>query len=231
MVYNQVSQPRSGSIKVIVVAAYELVRAGIRSLLSGEQDITIVGEAIAADQARILCCRLQPDVVLIDLPRSDLDSLATIRAVTHGCSSASVLIMTLHAYSDDALAALRIGPIGYLHTNATRRELVGAVRSILWREPFHNGEAATRPLERKADETMPPTAVFLKRLTPREREVLGLLTRGQTNREIASNLSVSASTVTMHIERILVKLDAANRTHAVVRAIELGIHYHYPTSE
>jgi DNA-binding NarL/FixJ family response regulator len=134
-----------------------------------------------------------------------------------------VILITVHENPEYLVEALRAGAAGYVLKDVTQRELLTSVRSVLRGESILDKELVIRLLGRMAGE--PPNQAQLpqERLSPREREVLQLLTQGQTNREIAHNLTVSVSTIKIHVEHILAKLGVSDRTQAAVRAIELGL--------
>jgi DNA-binding NarL/FixJ family response regulator len=170
-----------------------------------------------------LCRRLQPDLALIDVRMPELDGLATCRAIKQECPATSVILITIHENPEYLLEALKAGAAGYVLKDISQRELLTAVQGVLRGESMLNKELVIRLLQRLASETPYQEYLSPEQLSPREREVLQLLTQGQTNREIAQNLTVSVSTVKIHVEHILAKLGASDRTQAAVRAFELGL--------
>jgi DNA-binding NarL/FixJ family response regulator len=133
-----------------------------------------------------------------------------------------VLIVTMHETPEYLLEALRAGAAGYVLKDATRAELLTAVRQVLRGEQVLNGGLAARLLQRMVF-TEPARVQDVARLTPRELDVLRLLAQGKTNREIAAALIVSAGTIKVHVEHIIAKLGVSDRTQAAVRALELGL--------
>ena len=213
----------AGRARIVIVDDHELARAGLRAMLAGEPGLEVVGEAANGAEAQELCRRLQPDLVLTDMRMPDLDGLAVTRAIKRDHPTTSVLIVTMYENLHYLFDALKAGAAGYVLKDATRREVITAVRQVLRGESPLSPELMTQLLQRVANgpsqaEGRPP-----ERLTPREREVLELVVRGQTNREIARGLGVGLGTVKVHVEHIIAKLDVSDRTQAAVRAIELGL--------
>ena len=142
-----------------------------------------------------------------------------------------MILITIHENPEYLLEALRAGAAGYVLKDITQRELITAIQSVLRGESILNKGLMIRLLRHMASETPNQPQLLPERLSPREREVLQLLTQGQTNREIAHHLTISVSTVKNHVEHILAKLEVSDRTQAAVRAIELGLlHPHAASS-
>jgi len=213
--------------RLIIVDDYELVRAGLRKLLTGQPGLEVVGEAANGREALALCQRLHPDLALIDVRMPEMDGLATCRAIKQECPATSVILITVHENLDYLLEALRVGTAGYLFKDVTQSELISAVRQVLRGESILDKELMMRLFKRLASQSSNQADSSLIGLSPREREVLELLVQGQTNREIAEHLFLSVSTVKIHVEHIFAKLNVSDRTQAAVRAIELGL---LPTS-
>jgi DNA-binding NarL/FixJ family response regulator len=209
--------------RLLIVDDHELARAGLRSLLADEARLEVIGEATTGREALALCRRLRPDLVLMDVRMPDLDGLAATRAIRQEHPHTQVILITMHENPIYLLEALKVGAAGYVLKGATKREVVHAVRQVLRGEAALHAELAAQLLRRMAGEAAgvaePPPA----RLTPRELDVLRLLVRGRTNREIGRELSLSLSTVKAHIEHIIAKLGVADRTQAAVRAVELKL--------
>ncbi len=209
--------------RLVIADDHELARAGLRAMLTGQRGLELVGEAANGREALALCRRLQPDLALIDVRMPEQDGLATCRAIKQECPATSVILVTIHENPGYLLEALKAGAAGYVLKDISQRELITAVQGVLHGESMLNKELVIRLLQHRASETPHPEELPPGRLSPREREVLQLLTQGQTNREIAQNLIVSVSTVKSHVEHILAKLSVSDRTQAAVRAIELGL--------
>jgi len=209
--------------RLVIADDHELARAGLHAMLTGQRGLEVVGEAANGREALMLCSRLKPDLALIDVRMPELDGLATCRAVKRECPAVSVILITMHENPEYLLEALRAGSAGYMLKDISQHELITAVQRVLHGESILNQELVTCLLRRLASQTLCREELSPGQLSPREREVLQLLTQGQTNREIARNLMVSVSTVKIHVEHILSKLGVSDRTQAAVRAIELGL--------
>jgi DNA-binding NarL/FixJ family response regulator len=223
MTYNQASTPRPTPARLIIADDHELSRAGLRSMLAGERGLELVGEASNGREAVALCRELQPDLALLDVRMPEMDGLAATRAIKQASPKTSVLIITTHEHSDYLIAALKAGAAGYLLKDVTRQELLSAVRRVLRGESTLDSEVAARALQRLAGQPAAHHGPTPERLTPREREVLQMLAQGQTNREIAGQLSLSVGTVKIHVEHIIAKMGVSDRTQAAVRAVESGL--------
>jgi DNA-binding NarL/FixJ family response regulator len=208
---------------LLIVDDHDLARAGLRALLSGETDLEIVGEADSGQAAVERSMELRPDVVLMDVRMPDLDGLAATAIIKERCPDASVIIFTLYENADYLFQAIRAGAAGYLLKDATREEIVQAVRDVLAGESILTPALATQVLRRLTRDTPRRAPGAVEKLTDREVDVLNLLVQGQTNREIAYNLSVSVGTIKVHVEHIIAKLGVSDRTQAAVRAVQLGL--------
>ena len=209
--------------RLVIADDHELARAGLRAMLTDQRGFELVGEASNGQEALQLCRRLRPDLALLDVRMPEMDGLTTCRAIKQECAATSVILITMHANTDYLFEALKAGAAGYVLKDLSQRELITAVQKVLHGESILNQELMARLLQRLASETPTQEDLPLGRLSPREREVLQLLTKGQTNREIARNLTVSMSTVKIHVEHILAKLGVSDRTQAAVRAVEMGL--------
>lgn len=214
---------RAKPARLLIADDHELTRAGLRAMLTGQRGLEVVGEAVDGLEALELCRRLQPDLALIDVRMPGQDGLAACRAIKQECPTTSVILVTMHENPEYLFEALKAGAAGYMFKDISQHDLITAVQGVLRGESMLNKDLMIRLLQRMANETSSHEDQSSGRLSPREREVLQLLTQGQTNREIAENLIVSVSTVKNHVEHILAKLDVSDRTQAAVRAIELGL--------
>lgn len=209
--------------RLIIADDHELVRVGLRSMLAGERWLELVGEATNGREALELCRTLRPDLVLIDVRMPEMDGLETTRAIKKECPQTCVIVVTMHENTDYLIAAMKSGAAGYLLKDTSRRELLAAIRNVLRGESFLNTELTQRLLQHLASETTLARETTIEPLTAREQEVLSLLAKGLTNREIANKLVISAGTVKVHVQHIIAKLNVSDRTQAAVRAIELGL--------
>lgn len=230
-----VSEP--GAARLVVVDDHDLVREGLKAMLSVEPDLDIVGEAADGEAAVDLCRELTPDLALMDVRMPGVDGLAATRAIKQQLPRVSVLILTVHENQDYMLEAIRAGASGYVLKDAPREQLVTAIRKVLAGESTLNRRLATQLIHHLASEVYeraepasenshredPERVAMLESLTARETEVLKLLALGHTNRKIAETLFISVGTVKNHVEHLFAKLGVSDRTQAVVRAFELRI--------
>lgn len=218
------------TMRLAIVDDHELAREGLQDMLSDEPDIEVVGEAANGREAVMLCSRLVPDIVLMDVRMPDMDGLMATREIKRRHSKISILMVTMHENPDYLLEALRAGAAGYVLKDAPQHEIISAVRQVRNGDSPLDPQLAARLLKRLATTmgTEPrsnPRALrdSVETLSPRELEVLQRLRLGETNRQIASELSISTGTVKRHVEHIITKLEVSDRTQAVVRALELGV--------
>jgi DNA-binding NarL/FixJ family response regulator len=220
---------RSEPTRLVIVDDHQLAREGLRDMLVDAPDIEVVGEAPNGRRALLLCSRLLPDMVLMDVRMPEMDGLAATREIKQRYPEVSVMMVTMHENPDYLLEALRAGASGYVLKDAPRREVISAVQRVREGESFLDPELATRLLRRLAVEgggkrgTHPANGSLAGALTPRELEVLRLMQLGRTNRQVAEELYISAGTAKRHVENIIAKLEVSDRTQAVVRALELGV--------
>ena len=205
----------SKNIRVMVVDDHAVVRSGLADFLFAYDDLELVGEASSGEVAVSLCERVKPDVVLMDLVMPGMDGAEATRAIRQACPDIQVIALTSYKDEDLVQNAIQAGAIGYLLKNVTADELAEAIRNAKAGRPTLAPEAAQVLIHAA---TKPPDLGF--DLTPRELEVLALLSEGLTNPEIAERLVVSRSTIKHHVRAILSKLGASSRTEAVALAIK-----------
>ena len=209
--------------RVLIVDDHELARAGLRSMLEGAPGLEVAGEAASGHEALELCRHLRPDLALVDVRMPGLNGLETTRALKAEHPTLAVVMVTMYDNPEYLLEALKAGAAGYVLKDATRQELLSTVRRVLEGESILDGELAARLLRQLAAESAVEAPAPMEQLTQRERDVLGLLAQGLTNREIGGRLVVSPGTVKVHVEHIIAKLGVSDRTQAAVRAVELGL--------
>ncbi|HVX16886.1 MAG TPA: response regulator transcription factor [Acidimicrobiales bacterium] len=210
----------SAVIRVLVVDDHPIVRQGLRTYLATRPGIDVVGEAGDADAAVAQAAELRPDVALVDLVLPGADGVSTIERLHALAAPPRVLVLTSFAGQDRVVPAMRAGASGYLLKDAAPAELEAAIRTV------HRGGAVLGPGVAEpvlAEVSRPHTVAGLDELTPREREVLGLLGRGLSNRELAAALVVSEKTVKTHVSSVLSKLHLADRTQAALWAVRNGL--------
>ena len=211
--------------RVLIADDDDLMRAGLAELLAGDPTIEIVGEAATGREAVERCRRLAPDVVLMDVRMPDLDGIAATRELASAAPSVRVLILTTFEQDDYIFGALRAGASGFLVKRTRPETLIAAVHTIAAGDSLLSPSVTRRVIDRMAQQPTPDLTdqTRLDELTPREREVLGLLARGLSNREIAKALVVEESTIRTHVKRILTKLDLRDRIQIVIFAYENGL--------
>jgi DNA-binding NarL/FixJ family response regulator len=210
--------------RVLIADDDDLMRAGLVELLSGDLSIEIVGEASTGREAVERARRLRPDVVLMDVRMPDLDGIEATRELTRAVPDSSVLILTTFEQDDYIFGALRAGASGFLLKRTRPEDLIAAVHTIAAGDSLLSPSITRRVINRMAQQPTPELAAHarLEQLTPREREVLDLIARGLSNREIARALVVEESTIRTHVKAILTKLELRNRVQIAIFAYETG---------
>jgi DNA-binding NarL/FixJ family response regulator len=210
--------------RVLLADDDALMRAGLAAVLSSDPSIELVGEAATGREAIALARRRRPDVILMDVRMPDLDGIAATRELSATLPSARVLILTTFEEDDYIFGGLRAGASGFLLKRTRPEELIAAVHTIAAGESLLSPSVTRRVIDRMAEQPDAGIgAAELDELTPRERDVLELLTRGLSNAEIADALVVEPSTVKTHVKRILMKLGLRDRVQAVIYAYEHGV--------
>lgn len=212
----------SEAIRVYITDDHQIVRRGIRQLLSTEKGIEVVGEASNGKEAVADVEKLKPDIVLMDLVMPVMDGIEAIRQIKAGHPSIQILVLTSFATDDKVFPAIKAGALGYLIKDTSPDELISAIRQV------HKGEPTLHPsiaqkLLKEISHTSSDEAVSADPLTDREVEVLKLIARGLSNQEIAETLVVSVATVYTHVSRVLDKLHLASRTQAALYALREGL--------
>jgi DNA-binding NarL/FixJ family response regulator len=203
----------SARIRVLCVDDHPLVRKGIAAILGNEADMELVAEAENGQGAVEMFRQLRPDVTLMDLRMPILDGIAAVRLIREEFPDARIIALTSFDGDQDVYRALEAGVRGYLLKETVHTEVLHAIRAVQSGKKLMSPEVA----QRLAD-YFPQAA-----LTPREIEVLTLVAQGMANKEIAGRLGTADGTVKMHVQNILAKLDATDRTHAVTIALKRGI--------
>jgi DNA-binding NarL/FixJ family response regulator len=211
--------------RVLIADDDGLMRAGLIELLSGEAELEVVGEAATGREAVDEARRLAPDVVLMDVRMPDLDGIKATRELARAAPSTRVLILTTFEQDDYVFGALRAGASGFLLKRSKPEELIAAVHAIAGGDSLLSPSVTRLVIERMAQQPTPELAAQgkLEELTRREREVLELIARGLSNREIAAQLFVEESTVRTHVKRIQMKLGLRDRVQIVIFAYETGV--------
>jgi DNA-binding NarL/FixJ family response regulator len=213
--------------RVLIADDDALMRAGLVELLGADPELEIVGQAATGRQAVEQTRRLAPDVVLMDVRMPDLDGIAATGELARAAPGVRVLILTTFEQDDYIFGALRAGASGFLLKRARPEELLAAVHTTAAGEALLSPSVTRRVIDRMAQQPTPELTdqAKLAALTPREREVLTLIARGLSNREIAAALVIEESTIRTHVKRILMKLELRDRVQAVIFAYEIGLNH------
>lgn len=200
-------------IKLIIVDDHFVVRSGLATSLELESDLKVIAEAERGEDVVAIFAKHHPDVVLMDLQLpgiSGIDATAQLLAAHPG---ARVLIFSTFARDEEIHAAMRVGALGYLQKSSTRDALLAAIRSVAQGRQSLPADIAQRLHDRLTE----------PEITPREREILALIAKGNANKEIAAQLGIAEDTVKQHVSRILQKLRVADRAQATAEAIRRGL--------
>jgi DNA-binding NarL/FixJ family response regulator len=232
---------RTKHVRIVLVDDSDLVRGGFRRMLASEPDLEVIGEATNGREGVALCSSVRPDLVLMDVRMPEMDGLEATRRIKEEQPTSSVLVVTTYDNPDYLLEALKAGAAGYILKDAPKRQLINAIWRVINGESPLNQELAAQLIQRLAREVKeeaqsppqaekrqesslePPVEAAQKSLTPRELEVLRLLSEGQSNPQIARTLVISKATAKVHVERIIRKLGVSDRTQAAVYAIRSGL--------
>jgi DNA-binding NarL/FixJ family response regulator len=205
--------PQPAPIRVLCADDHPLVRKGIAAILSNETDMALVAEAENGHEAVDRFRQHRPDVTLMDLRMPVLDGIAATRLIRNEFPDARIIALTSFDGDQDVYRALEAGVCGYLLKETVHADVLNAIRVVHSGRKLMSAEVAERLAQ-----YFPQSA-----LTPREVEVLALVARGLANKEIAARLGTADGTVKMHVQNILAKLEATDRTHAVTIALKRGI--------
>jgi RNA polymerase sigma factor (sigma-70 family) len=210
-------------VRVLLADDQQLVRTGLRMILSAEPGIEVVGEAANGAEAVERCQELAPDVVLMDVRMPVMDGVEATRRLQDMGEPPRVIVVTTFDLDEVVYEALRAGASGFLLKDAPETRLVAAIRVVADGGSMFAAAATRRLVQEFARQQPQVSTVALDRLTERETEVLRLVARGMSNAEIAEHLVVTENTVKTHVARMLAKLGVRDRVQAVVMAYEAGL--------
>jgi len=215
----------SDRVRVLIVDDDDLMRAGLRGVLSSDEGIEVVGEAGDGRDALYRARLLEPEVVLMDVRMPDLDGIAATRELLAVSPDVRVVVLTTFEQDDYIFAALAAGASGFLLKRSKPEDLITAIHTVAAGQALLSPSVTSRVIERMAHEPAPDAErdERLDELTSREREVLELIARGLSNAEIADALTIEASTVKTHVKNVLAKLGVRDRLQAVIFAYESGL--------
>lgn len=210
---------------VLIVDDDDLMRAGLRAVLSSDDRIRVVGEAGDGRAGVVAAADLAPDVVLMDVRMPELDGIAATARIVAATPAARVLVLTTFEDEEYIFGALSAGASGFLLKRTQPEQLIAGIHAVAAGEALLSPAVTRTVIGKLARQPRLDTAAArrLRLLTPRERDVLELIARGQSNAEIAATLVVEESTIKTHVKRILAKLDLRDRVQAVILAYETGL--------
>ncbi len=225
----------ANSIRILVVDDHTLFRRGLTALLARDPQLRVVGDAADAGQAQRKAQELQPDVILLDNHLPGVNGVDALPALQGAAPAARILMLTVSEDENDLAAALRAGAIGYLLKTAEGDALTAAIRramdgdSVVAPEMMsklvaaYRGAASATPATSEPLAPVPPGVTALASLSPRELDILRGIARGASNKEIAREHGIAETTVKIHVQHILRKLNVSSRVHAAVIASENGV--------
>ncbi len=210
------------TVRLVVADDHPLVREGLGRILTGT-GLVIAGEAATGSQAVEVVRKVNPDVVLLDIRMPDMDGLAALREIKRENPEIPVIMLT--AYDEPAwlVQAIAYGAAGYLLKTMARDDLVASIKAVISGDGLMDPARLSSVVQRLGTETVEPTSALVgdvDALTAREKEVLALVTEGLTNQQIAEVLGVAASTIKSHVQNVILKLGASDRTQAAVMAVK-----------
>lgn len=213
------------TIRVLIADDQALFREGLRTLLGAHADLEVVAEAANGEEAVLMAGSYRPDVVLMDLRMPVLDGVAATRRLAAARAACRVIALTTFDDDETVFDALRAGAVGYLLKDVGSERLVEAIRATARGQSFLQPAIASKVLAEfnRLSRAAPEPAELPEALSEREREVLRLLARGASNKEIAGQLDIAEGTVKNHVTSILGKLGVDDRTRAALRARDLGL--------
>ena len=209
-------------VRVVLVDDHDLLRRGIRTMLETE-DIEVVGEASDGTKVSEMVGELTPDVVLIDVVMPNQDGIETTRDIKNAYPNVGVVVLSGHDEQQFIFDALKAGASGYLLKTADLEEVVSTVRSVAAGQAKIDPSVAAKVLDEFQSYQKAEVSEVFQPLTPREREILSLMSEGLPNKTIAARLSISERTVTTHVANIYSKLQVNNRVSAIQEAMRRRI--------
>src|SRR5829696_5016973 len=209
-------------IRILIADDHPHFRDGLRALLASDSSLEVVGDAGDGEEAISLAADLQPDVILMDLGMPGVGGIEATRRILRTSPHISVLVISMYEDDDSVFAALKAGARGYLLKGALKAEILRSIRAVVSGEAIF-GPAIAHRLMRYFANPRPAQGEAFPELTDREREILELIARHETNPEIAEKLHLSPKTVRNHVSNIFTKLQVADRAQAIIRAREAGL--------
>ena len=215
-----INEKNPAVIHILLVDDHAIVREGLRTFISTESGMEVVGEAANGLEAIKKACDLQPDVILMDMAMPQMGGLEAILKIKEVCPEAKILVLTSFSDDDTVFPAIKAGALGYLLKNASPERLLNAIRDVYQGKSAISADIANKLIqEMQRQSNLPLTK---DPLTERELDVIKLVAQGMTNFEIAETLVITEGTVRTHVSSILSKLHLANRTQAALYALREG---------
>ena len=211
------------NIRIMIVDDHEVVRSGLKSILEPEDDLEVVGEASSGSEAVEKVAQLEPSLVLMDIRMEEMSGIEACRLIKSSHPQVNVLMLTSFGEEEAVMASIMAGASAYLLKNVGRTELIRAIRGVAGGQNLLDPAVTKRVMERLAQLTVKEEEREVAGLSGREKEVLALVARGSTNKEIAGKLVISEHTARNHLSRILDKLGLTRRSEAAVFAAEHGL--------
>lgn len=206
-------------IKVLLVDDHEMVRLGVSSYLSIQDDIEVIGEAENGRVGYEKALELRPDVILMDLVMDEMDGIESTKLILNDWPEAKIIIVTSFIDDEKVYPAIEAGAAGYLLKTSNAHEIAEAIRATQRGERVLEPEVTTKMMDRLTNRT----PILHEDLTNREQEVLLLIAEGKSNQEIADALFITLKTVKTHVSNILSKLEVEDRTQATIYAFKHGL--------
>jgi len=210
-------------IRVFIADDHELVRIGLRTLVEAEPDMEVVGEAASANAAFDNVVLTRPDVLLLDMRMPGGDGVDVCRRVSESVPDTSVLVISSFDNDEEIFGVLEAGAKGYLMKDTRPDQVVNAIRSIVEGQAVFDGAVAARIVSGRPQSGTGANAELSEPLSERELEVLDLMAKGRSNKQIGRELWIGETTVKTHVSHILRKLGQGDRTQAVLAAVKAGI--------
>jgi two-component system, NarL family, response regulator len=207
------SKEANGKVRILIVDDHPVVRAGLASMLGTQESLDVVGAAWNGQEAFVLIERHRPEVMLLDLRMPGMNGIETLQALRSYPDPPRVLVLTNFETDEDVYRAVRAGAHGYLLKSTTQQEMVEAIKTVASGRCHFPPHVAARLANRMSRSN----------LTAREREILEMMAKGLTNKQIGTALEISANTARNHVNNVIEKLEVADRTEAVTTAIQQGL--------
>lgn len=207
-------------IRYMIVDDQQIIREGLAGMLSRESDLILVGMAEDGAEAVLKAHDLQPDIILMDLRMPRLDGVEAIKRIRKVCPQTKFIVLTVYDNDDFIFEAIRAGAKAYLMKDISREELIRVIHAVHEGQAYLQPQITSRLLDRVTDLPLPKDS---HPFSKREVEILQMLAKGFSNKEIAQQLLLSEHTVKTHVANIFAKLEVNNRAEAVLQAVKRGI--------